>query len=465
MNYSLHRFKSTPSLRKPVLAAIAVACASLVHWPAWAVVDAPVREAIDAVNAKQAQKAFDLLSPLEATRAGDPDFDSALGIAANEVGQFARAIFALERVLAVQPGNARARAELARALFAVGDSANARRLLEETKSEGVPETVGRTIDEFLQAIDKVDEAGRSTIKAHVEMGLGHDSNVNSGPSSNSFAVPFLGGAIVTLNPAGIKTSASYTHLGAGVSGRAVLAPRWSFLGSASGSLRRHSSKGDPYDVDQYDLSGGAAYRDERHEFSGVLNLGHTAIGGSTLRKLTGMTGEWTYRPDGTRQWGTYLQLATLDYPSQPVRDAKRTVLGTSYAMQAKSGALYYGGGYYGTERTDDSTVSHLGYRMLGLRAGMQMPVHAKWSLFATASFERRNYQGPDLLFSQPATPTTPFIPLYRQDSQFDLSLGAMWRLTDYWRITPQLNFNKNKSNTAVNDSSKQTFSVTARYEF
>ena len=91
---------------------------------AYAVVDAPVRDAMEAINTKQAQKAFDLLSPLEATRAGDPDFDAALGIAANEVGQFARAVFALERVLATQPENARARAELARALFAIGDTAS-----------------------------------------------------------------------------------------------------------------------------------------------------------------------------------------------------------------------------------------------------------------------------------------------------------------------------------------------------
>jgi outer membrane protein len=453
MSHPIHRYKKPPFSRG-MLAAAVLATATLVPISAWAVVDAPVREAMEAVNSKQAQKAFDLLSPLESTRAGDPDFDSALGIAANEVGQFARAIFALERVLAVQPANGRARAELARALFAVGDNANARQLLEETKSQGVPETVGRTIDEFLQAIDKVDEAGRSILKAHVEMGLGRDSNVNSGPTSNSFAVPLLGGAIVTLLPAGIKTGASFTHLGAGVSGRAVLAPRWSFLGNASASLRRHSSAGDPYDIDQYDLSGGAAYRDERHEFSGVLNFGHTAIGDATLRKLTGITGEWTYRPDGTRQWGTYLQLSNLDYPNQPVRDAKRTVLGTSYAMQAKSGVLYYGGGYFGSERTDDSTVAHLGYSMFGLRGGLQMPVHPQWSLFATASLEDRSYKSQDPVFLK-----------QRKDLQMDVSLGAMWRLTDHWRVTPQISFNKNKSNTAVNDSKKHTFSVTARYEF
>ncbi len=422
--------------------------------PAWAVVDAPVREAMEAVNAKQAQKAFDLLSPLEGTRAGDPDFDSALGIAANETGQFARAIFALERVLAVQPGNARARAELARAMFAVGDTANARKLLQETKAEGVPEGVGRTIDEFLQAIDKVDEAGRSSMKLYLEGGIGYDGNVNSGPSQSSFAVPALGGAVVTLLPAGIKTDASYLHLGAGISGRANLAPRWSLIGSANGSLRKHGNSASAFNIEQIDASGGVSYREERHEFSGVMNLGHTSIGGSTLRQLTGLTGEWTYRPDGTRQWGTYLQIANLDYPSQPNRDARRTVLGTSFAQQLGNGIIYFAGVYAGRESIDNALFPHLGHQLSGLRAGVQMPLTAQWSLYGSAALENRRYGGLDPLFF-----------ITRRDTQLDLSVGAAWKISQNWSIKPQLNLNRSNSNIIVNDSSKTSASLIARREF
>lgn len=422
--------------------------------PAWAVVDAPVRQAMEAINAKQAQQAFDLLSPLEGARAGDPDFDAALGIAANEVGQFARAIFALERVLVVQPDNARARAELARAMFAVGDTANARKLLQETKEQGVPEGVGRTIDEFLQAIDKVDEAGRSSMKLHVETGIGYDNNVNSGPSSNSFAVPFFGGAIVTLLPAGQKTDASYFQLGAGLSGRANLAPRWSFIGNANASIRKHGNNASAFDIEQIDASAGVSYREERNEFSGVVNLGQTAIDGSTLRRISGLTGEWTYRSDGTRQWGTYLQISNLDYPSQPNRDARRTVLGTSFAQQLGSGMLYYIGGYVGRERVKNSLFPDLSHRMMGLRAGMQMSLSANWSLFTSASVESRKYGGVNPLFFT-----------VRNDTQLDLSVGAAWRVSEQWRITPQINLNRSNSNIVVNDSSKASLSIMARREF
>ncbi len=437
-----------------LLALSLAASAAMCSLPAWAVVDAPVREAMEALNAKQAQKALDLLAPLEATRAGDPDFDAAFGIAANETGQFARAIFALERVLALQPSNTRARAELARAMFAVGDTANARKLLQETKADGVPEGVGRTIDDFLEAIDKVDEAGRPSMKLYVDAGIGYDGNVNSGPSSSMFAVPALGGAVVTLLAAGQKTDATYLHLGAGVSGRTNLAPRWSLLGSANASIRKHGNSASAFNVDQVDGSAGLTYRLERNEFSSVLNLGQTSIGGSTLRQITGLTGEWTHRPDGTRQWGTYLQLADLDYPSQPLRDARRAVLGTSYAQQLSSGMIYYAGGYLGQENVNNALVPHLGHKLTGLRAGLQMPINAQWSLFSSASVERRRYGGIDPLFF-----------ITRRDTQLDLSLGAAWKMSANWSIKPLINFNRSNSNIIVNDSSKTSVSVTARREF
>jgi outer membrane protein len=422
--------------------------------PAFAVVDAPVREAMEAINAKQPKKAFDMLSPLEATRAGDPDFDAALGIAANEVGEFSRAIFALERVLVAQPGNARARAELARALFAVRDTANARKLLQEVKQDNLPEGVNQTIDEFLQAIDKVDEQGRSSLKVFAETGLGHDSNVNSGPAQNSFAVPVLGNAVVTLLPAGQKASASYLHFGAGVSGRAVITPRVSFIGSINAALRRHGNNASAFNINQIDGNAGLSYREERHEFAGVLNLSQSDIGGATVRRISGVTGEWTYRPDGKRQWVSYIQLSNLDYPGQPVRDAKRSVLGTSYAFATDGGSVIYGGGYFGREKINNAAFPHLGQNLTGLRAGIQMPFTPQWSFFATAAHENRRYGGADPLFL-----------IARRDNQFDVTVGAHWKFTENIKITPQLSITRADSNIVVNEYNKTSFSVVARYEF
>jgi hypothetical protein len=134
-------------------------------------------------------------------------------------------------------------------------------------------------------------------------------------------------------------------------------------------------------------------------------------------------------------------------------------------MQTKAGNLNYYSAYIGRERQDDAAFPHLGHRLIGLRAGTQMPISPQVGLFATVALENRTYLGPDPLFSIPATPTTPFIPVTRSDNQFDLSIGAAWKLSDTWRLTPQLNYNRSKSNLAVNDSSKTSVSVTARRDF
>ena len=77
-----------------------------------ALADQALDRAKQLLEQKQPSQAYELLLPLEAQRAGDPAFDYLLGIAALDSGHRERAIFALERVLAVQPDNALARFEM-----------------------------------------------------------------------------------------------------------------------------------------------------------------------------------------------------------------------------------------------------------------------------------------------------------------------------------------------------------------
>jgi tetratricopeptide (TPR) repeat protein len=196
-------------------------------------VDDMVRRARTLIEKGQARQAFDLLEPEEAKRAGDPDFDTTLGIAANDSDQPIRAVFALERVLSVQPENSRARAELGRALFSVGDLQASRRVLQETKRDNIPSEAAATIDQFLQAIDRSEEAAKSSIKFYIEAGMGHDTNINGGPGNALVAVPAFGGLVLTLNAANVSTADTFGTLGAGLSARRVLDPRWSLLANVS----------------------------------------------------------------------------------------------------------------------------------------------------------------------------------------------------------------------------------------
>src|ERR1700730_9627685 len=87
---------------------------------------------------KDAKAAYTLLLPQEAQRAGDPENDYLLGVAALDTGEYERAGFALERVLGVQPNNHVARAEIARAYLAMGERDTACREFENVRRQSIP---------------------------------------------------------------------------------------------------------------------------------------------------------------------------------------------------------------------------------------------------------------------------------------------------------------------------------------
>lgn len=438
---------------KKTLMAAAVTCAFLLGGEAHAEVDAVVTEARELLTQNKAQQAFDLLAPLETPRAGDPDFDTVLGIAANETGQFTRAVFALERVLAVQPANSRARAELGRALYSVGDTAASRKLLMETKQDNIPPEAAATIDQFLQAIDKTEEAARSSVRAYVEATAGYDTNINSGPGNPNVAVPAFGGLIFTLNNTGVKIADNFGALGAGVSGRYVVDPRWSLIGNLSASLRGNQ-RNDVFDTQQVDANAGATYRYDKNEFSGVAQVGTYDINGSRARDQRGLVGEWTYRVDGFRQWNSYVQWGQQRYPGQAPRDADRTVLGTSYAHAFRNGYLVFAGAYAGYEKVRNSAFPQFGHDLVGLRIGGQKEISETLAAFGNLSYEDRKFGGTDPLFL-----------VTRHDKQLNLNLGLNWVPAKFWRVTPLLALTSVKSNVVISDFSRNMLSVTVRRDF
>lgn len=423
--------------------------------PVHSEVDALVRNARTLLDKGQAKEAFELLEPQETPRAGDPDFDTVLGIAANETGQFTRAVFALERVLSVQPENSRARAELGRALFSVGDTVASRRVLLETKKDNIPAEAAATIDQFLQAIDRTEEAARSSVKTYVETGIGYDTNINSGPGNPNVAVPAFGGAVFTLNNAGVATKDNYAMVGAGLSARYVVDPRWSLIANVSGNGRGHQKQtSSAFNSLQADANAGASYRYEKHEFSGVVQLGLYDVNGARARNQTGVVGEWTYRMDGFRQVSSYIQRGSLSYPGQTIRNADRTVIGTSYAHAFRNGFLAFGGAYIGTEKHTNSAFPQFGHRLYGLRSGLQQEIDQSLSAFAGLSYEARRYYGQDLLFL-----------VNRRDEQWNLNLGLNWIPGKFWRVTPQLSYTAVKSNVVISDFNRFVFALNLRRDF
>ena len=227
--------------------------------PAWAERDALVDQAAAQLRAKNPSAALDLLSPHETVRAGDVDFDLALGVAANQTAQYTRAILALERAEKNAPDNARIKTELATAYFAVRDTQRAKAMLVDAKAKGVPTEVAGTIDQFMSEIDRIDmrqAPSRFNHTGYVSFGLGYDSNASKGPNDKLIPVPIFG-TTLWMQPAVQAAESSNYTLNGGFSGRYSLSPEWSWIGSADYGLNNNiKNLARPFDSQNLSLATG-----------------------------------------------------------------------------------------------------------------------------------------------------------------------------------------------------------------
>lgn len=435
-------------LRIGVLAVSALAFAS------GARADALTDQAQALLTQGKAQAAYGLLEPEESARAGDVDYDLLLGIAALEVGQNTRAVFALERVLAAQPNHARARAEIARAYFALGETRTARKEFEFVREQPVPDDVKRTIDRFLSALDQIESGDKTVVRGFAELTVGYDTNVNAGPAGSQIAVPLFGGAIFTLNPTGVQLKDSFTNFAAGLTLRSALTRDVNLVASLTGNKRINGNY-DIYDTGGADGSIGITYKRERDVFSLGYQLGSFYVDNLRHRDSSGFTAQWQRDFDARNQASLFVQHGWLRHPAQPLRDTDRTVAGlnAAHALPDRK-TVFYGGIYAGIEDETNPGVPQQGHDLWGARVGGQHQYRADLAVFANLGYESRRYGGDD-----------PFFLKRRADDQFNLGVGITWNVTQKWRVTSQYNHTRNDSNIPVNEYKRDMLSVSVRHSF
>ncbi len=156
------------------------------------------------------ERAYRLLSSLEAELAGNPWFDYLLGVAALDSGRVSEAIFSLRRSIVVAPQYSGARMELGRAYFESGNPEQARPLFVSLLDEDPPPGVRELIQKYIDAIDDRPAMPGSRFSPYLEVHTGHDNNAN-GSTSNQQFLGFM------LNPQNLETESPFAELGVGFS--------------------------------------------------------------------------------------------------------------------------------------------------------------------------------------------------------------------------------------------------------
>jgi outer membrane protein len=430
-------------------------CASflLVH-PLSFAQDALLQNAQNLLAARQAAQAYQMLSTQASARAGQPEFDYLLGIAALDSGRVTEAIFAFERVLAVQPANSLARAELARAYIAAGETDTARSQLVQVQS--APDVPSQARESVQRLLSSLDASAAKPLRFYVEAGLGHDSNLSGGPNITSFAVPGLP-FVVNLGAASRERGDNALQLATGLAYTHALSNATELNASANVRLTR-PFKEDTLDTHSIDGNLGIAHTVDATRYSLSLQLASLSFDGDQYRKTTGLTAQAIRNLGRGSQLMGFVQWAQLDYPTPGLRDARRSVVGGAWGTALTGATSAYVGLAAGGEKADQAAGAEFGYTLRGLRAGGEHALAPNMRLFANLGLEWRKHRAPDGIFG-----------FNRKDRQLDVSLGLHYQLAPssygQWRITPQLNYSKRRSNINVYEMRRTQIGATARLDF
>ena len=401
---------------------------------------------------RRAREAYELLLPHESERAGDVEYDYLLGIAANDAGEAERAVFALERVLALQPQNHLARAEIARAYLALGERDAARREFETVRGQPIPEAAKASIERFLAAIRAADT---TRVEGFIEFGAGYDSNVNSATSAAQVALPGFGGAIATLDPLTTRRGDSFGALAGGINVTHKLSQVWALVGNATGSARLYPHE-DQFDQMTLDASLGARWSRGSDAITLGGQLQSFQLDYARYREVAGAVAQWQHSYDDNRQISLFGQHARIRYPTQSIRDADRDVLGIAYgrAFTVRYAPVLFGSAYAGRERQLASEVPNVGYDLWGVRVGAQLSFGRGWGVFASAAYEERDYGGPEPVFLET-----------RRDRQTDLGIGVSYLLRAHTTVIAQVAYTDNRSTIPISQFDRTVAGISMRFTF
>lgn len=386
---------------------------------------------------------------------GKPDFDFYFGVAAIDSGRAGEGVLALERYIVRFPENDRARLELARGYFVLGELMRAREEFEAVQKRNPPPNVQATIDRFMDSIRAQETRYTTTATGYVELGFGHDSNVNSGVGDPVISVPTLG--TVRLAGAGVATGDRFTHLGLGGQFSHPVAPGVALLFGLSAEGRNHVSSLEQ-SFDQKSANGhfGVSYLEDRNLFRAVFSASSLYVDNDRFRETSALGGEFHRQVDELNTASLFVQVARLNYPATPVRNADFAGLGIGWrhAFVLRMQPVFQVQALIGKEANEAVPVRNdLSRDLYTARGAISLTPAPRWGLSAGATYTKSRFKEADAFF------------LTERDDDFvGLELGASYRLTRRLSLRADYQYSSNESNIVLYQYHRNVLMFRARYE-
>lgn len=387
----------------------------------------------------KATEAYALLEAQEFDRAGDPDFDYTMAMAALGAGMPDKATLALERLLAVNPDSQKGRLAMARAYYELGDDARAEAAFQQALDSNPDASTRSAIAAYLERIKTRKARRERSVSAYLEINGGYDSNINSTPDLGQYTTP--SGGDLTLS----NTSDGFWGSAAGFAYSRHHNKQNSLFVNGGIRQRKHLQS-DSYDSHSVMLQTGWD-----HHWRGGDSLRMDLLGGRAYqdgevsRDTLGGDLEWRAGP----AWRWALQYLQLRHPAS--LNSNDVNLYTFTATWSQS-SLYLTG-LAGLE-ADINDRDDGSKRFAGLRMGWQTSVGQRSQVTLNLSAVANRYDQESIYFL--AT---------RAENRYDSSLTWNTQINKRWSVRPQIGYSLSQSNFALYDYDRFTATLNLRCNF
>lgn len=411
---------------------------------------------LDLIAQGHPSTAYDTLRPKLLGSAGNPEFDTAFGLAALDSGAPAEAITAFERVLALQPHNLPVRTELARAYAQLGDPAAAKRELDTVKNNpSTPEDVRNNISNYASVLEETLRGGPRTWHASVSAGGGYDSNINTATASSYLVVP----ALSALGPARIEDgaraeSSAFTTLAATATVRQPLSPATALFASLSADTKRPLKSSDYTHATLTTEAGAQFFQPEGDIYTLGLSAQQFWFGNESYSRTYGLNASWHNPLTPFTTITPYLSVSHVNYEGN-LPAANRAVLGATatHRLQLTLPTTLIAGAYGGGEDSTGESADHLTHTLVGGQLGLELFPTEDLAVYTEARLEHRKYTEDYPLFNEART-----------DTQFDLTTGLTYAIAQGLTFRPSVGYRNTSSNIGFYNYSRWLAQLNLRFE-
>jgi len=402
-------------------------------------------------------QAWELAQAQRPTREGEPAFDLLYATAALEAGQHGEAVFALDRLIVVDPANPSLRLLLARALYEAREYLRAEQEITALLARADLDAATRANAEgYRIALQRALGRYRDTAYGTMELSAGWDSNINTGPDGQVFDLGPPG--TVDLGESGTATESSFLGLDAAAGLIKPVSPsRFVYLdGRAEFSA---FAEDNALNTQQLALAGGYGGYVGLHRWRLGLAAERAWLDSDPYRNALLLSADWQHHWGPRHNTALIVQLNTLDYPEDTLRDSQGALLGVQHQWRLgdslRSTILLRG--WLGRDEAEDSSplaAARASRDWLGLGLGYAFSPAAGWRLTAEASAWWSRYDEAD--------PTTQ---LTREDDLYRLDVYALRRLSAHWDLRLGGRLEQRSSSIPYLEYDRSQVGVSVRYAF